>query len=638
MDIESEQNLEPDGPNDVDTMEVGDLVFGLQNLRNNRTDNINIAEFSTTFLHQFFSFFLLGNERMTQQVKSIGDVDSITMLLEEKKRDLEIVSQMGLKLVDEKCKVCDENCELTQDRERLNKEVVHLKQEVEKKNELIGILFEKEYVKSDPVNYGDADVVTKLNGRIIEELQTKVKNLEQENKQLKETTSQCIKQAETLESKETLLVEEIHSILTHTQQDFQNVSLELNKSSQDLQRQEEEKGRILRELVDAHRKNKDLASYYESLVAEVDYLQACRDQVLEEQIRNILQKYPANHNQLVGQARWKHNSSRRGNGQNRSAYSANRRQIDDIQNAEKLAAEQENAKREAEAKEAAEKFYEETMRDKQRQDAQSKQSEVTQKDFPAGSGRTYAQAVSRHQSMDNLNHISPNSEQTSPPSPFNSSTNNAMLNSFENKIENFYGREFTPTNKTPNPALNSKYANGPLHGNRDFNRNFRRRAQNQEELLNSGPVSVSKKDFNPQNGQSEDFEHSTKHGVHARLGNQNSSGMKRYNSNNSLSGYDYESEFGNEVKGQTPVQQNKGSKNRHNSSTRNNRKHSSQSRTRSDTYNENNENQRVVDGKDGGYFQGKNGANFNNGANHTYHGINNKPLNRYGSLNNLNCK
>ena len=67
---------------------------------------------------------------------------------------------MGLKLVDEKCKVCEENCELTQDRERLNKEVVHLKQEVEKKNELIGILFE-EYVKSDPVNYGDADFVTK---------------------------------------------------------------------------------------------------------------------------------------------------------------------------------------------------------------------------------------------------------------------------------------------------------------------------------------------------------------------------------------------------------------------------------------------------------------------------------------------
>ena len=86
-----------------------------------------------------------------------------------------------------------------------------------------------------------------------------MKNLEQENKQLKETTSQCIKQAETLESKETLLVEEIHSILTHTQQDFQNVSLELNKSSQDLQRQEEEKGRILRELVDAHRKNKDVS-------------------------------------------------------------------------------------------------------------------------------------------------------------------------------------------------------------------------------------------------------------------------------------------------------------------------------------------------------------------------------------------
>ena len=86
-----------------------------------------------------------------------------------------------------------------------------------------------------------------------------MKNLEQENKQLKETTSQCIKQAETLESKETLLVEEIHSILTQTQQDFQNVSLELNKSSQDLQRQEEEKGRILRELVDAHRKNKDVS-------------------------------------------------------------------------------------------------------------------------------------------------------------------------------------------------------------------------------------------------------------------------------------------------------------------------------------------------------------------------------------------
>ena len=28
-------------------------------------------------------FAVLGNERMTQQVKSIGDVDSITMLLEE---------------------------------------------------------------------------------------------------------------------------------------------------------------------------------------------------------------------------------------------------------------------------------------------------------------------------------------------------------------------------------------------------------------------------------------------------------------------------------------------------------------------------------------------------------------------------
>ena len=85
-------------------------------------------------------------------------------------------------------------------------------------------------------------------------------NLDSENKKLRDTTLLCLKETESLEHKETMLIEEINSVLTQTQVDFQKVSNDLNNSNQELQRQEEDKGRVLRELVDAHRKNRVVSS------------------------------------------------------------------------------------------------------------------------------------------------------------------------------------------------------------------------------------------------------------------------------------------------------------------------------------------------------------------------------------------
>ena len=247
----------------------------------------------------------------------------------------------------------------------------------------------------------------------------------------------------------------------------------------------------------------------------------------------------------------------------------------------------------------------------------------------SGSGKTYAQVLSRHQSMDCLSSINgPMDPNTSVQSPV-SRDSNAMMSSFE-KAENFYGREFTPSNKGNSP-LNSKYSNGPLHGNREISRNWRKRAQNQEELLNYGPMSVTNKDFNTQNRQNDLESFVNQQGVHSRLGyHNNGQGMKRYNSNLSLSGYDY-----NEVSS-TDANGSRGKK-RNDSTTKPNRKHSSsQSRTRSDTYNENSENYQQnsqsynkTGYSDGAKFEGKNAANFS-------HANNQNVLNRYGSLNHLN--
>ena len=87
---------------------------------------------------------------------------------------------------------------------------------------------------------------------MVEKLQQKISALEDENKELRQSTEKCFTETEKLESWEKALVDDLFSLLQKSSNEVKQLQEYFNQKKTALQKTQAEKSKILSELVDLH--------------------------------------------------------------------------------------------------------------------------------------------------------------------------------------------------------------------------------------------------------------------------------------------------------------------------------------------------------------------------------------------------
>ncbi|XP_069504379.1 trafficking kinesin-binding protein 1 isoform X2 [Ambystoma mexicanum] len=238
---------------------------------------------------------VLCAERVGQMTKTYNDIDAVTRLLEEKERDLELAARIGQSLLKKNKTLAERNEYLEEQVGHIREEVSQLRHELSMKDELLQFYTsaaeesEPESICSTPLKRNESSTSVQ-NYFHFDNLQKKLKDLEDENIVLR--SEACHLQTETItyEEKEQQLVNDCVKELREASIQISSISEELARKTEDAARQQEEITHLLSQIVDLQKKAKSYAVENEELVQHLGAAKDAQRQLTAE-LRELEDKY-----------------------------------------------------------------------------------------------------------------------------------------------------------------------------------------------------------------------------------------------------------------------------------------------------------------------------------------------------------
>ncbi|NXG67121.1 TRAK1 protein, partial [Hemiprocne comata] len=252
-------------------------------------------DLTTEQIEETLKYFLLCAERVGQMTKTYNDIDAVTRLLEEAKRDLELAARIGQSLLKKNKSLTERNEFLEEQVEHIREEVSQLRHELSMKDELLQFYTsaaeesEPESVCSTPLKRNESSSSVQ-NYFHLDSLQKKLKDLEEENVVLRSEACQLKTETITYEEKEQQLVNDCVKELRDANIQIASISEELAKKTEDAARQQEEITHLLSQIVDLQKKAKACTVENEELVQHLGAAKDAQRQLTAE-LRELEDKY-----------------------------------------------------------------------------------------------------------------------------------------------------------------------------------------------------------------------------------------------------------------------------------------------------------------------------------------------------------
>ena len=175
-------------------------------------------------------YFVSCGDRLSQMTKTYSDIEAVTRLLQEKENDLELAAKIGQELLERN--------------RRLEERVNGLEQQLSSSTEFITQLRHDLTVKTDLLHVYTNDAIednSPVESKVsLDTLQKKIRDLEEENKDLQLEASELAKEAIECEAKEEKLVGDAVKHLTEANVQINHLSKKFTVKSDESQKQQEE--------------------------------------------------------------------------------------------------------------------------------------------------------------------------------------------------------------------------------------------------------------------------------------------------------------------------------------------------------------------------------------------------------------
>ncbi|GAB6019597.1 hypothetical protein CHUAL_001163 [Chamberlinius hualienensis] len=231
-------------------------------------------------LSDTISMTVQSGDRVSQMTKTYNDIDAVTRLLEEKEKDLELAARIGQKLL-QKCQALEQKNEILEEEQLLNRDqITQLKHDLSTKTDLLRILQNNEY---DHESECGEDIP-------VNQLQRKIKELEEENLVLAEKTKSISLETETLEGQELQLIHDFKERLVELNLDSKRLSDDLYSRIEECNKQQEDLTHLLAQVADFQSKNKQLRLENEELYNHLQAAKECQNDLTTELV-DFKEKY-----------------------------------------------------------------------------------------------------------------------------------------------------------------------------------------------------------------------------------------------------------------------------------------------------------------------------------------------------------
>ncbi|XP_069943683.1 trafficking kinesin-binding protein 1-like isoform X9 [Cherax quadricarinatus] len=227
---------------------------------------------------------LCGN-RVSQMTKTYNDIDAVTRLLQEKEKDLELAAKIGQQLLERNKTLEERNALLDAELSSASDKITQLKHDLQMKTDLLQIY-------TNDVDDTSSCETTPTGLRLInvDILQHRVKNLEDENRSLRQEASQLANDTIECEDKEKELVSDVIKQISDANLQIGQLSEELAKKVEDSLRQQEEITQLLAQVVDLQSRSKRLAMENDELANMVGVARDCQQELTME-LAELKEKY-----------------------------------------------------------------------------------------------------------------------------------------------------------------------------------------------------------------------------------------------------------------------------------------------------------------------------------------------------------
>uniref|UniRef100_A0A8C6KNA4 Trafficking kinesin protein 1 n=1 Tax=Nothobranchius furzeri TaxID=105023 RepID=A0A8C6KNA4_NOTFU len=275
-----------------------DSIFGYEQddwLHTPFVDPDAALDLTTEQIEETLKYFLLCADRVGQMTKTYSDIDAVTRLLEEVRRDLELAARIGQSLLKKNKALSDRNEVLEEQIEHVREEVSQLRHDLSMKDELLQFYTnaaeesEGESNTSTPVRPSEPSVAAPACFPV-DSLQKKLKDLEEENKSLRSAANHLETETISYEEKEQQLVNDCVKELRGANLQISSLAEDLARKTEDASRQQEEITHLLSQIVDLQKKAKLYAVENEELTQHLGAAKDAQRQLTAE-LQELQDKY-----------------------------------------------------------------------------------------------------------------------------------------------------------------------------------------------------------------------------------------------------------------------------------------------------------------------------------------------------------
>ncbi|CAF1528859.1 unnamed protein product [Rotaria sp. Silwood1] len=211
-----------------------DTDFACSNEDFIQTPRIDGSEFeglTNTQIRGLLDYYASSSDRISQMTKTYHDISAVTRMLEDRENDLQMAVTLGHNLLESNKSLRSQVTLLEQDIEQTTEIVKQLKHDLVLKERLIRFYSDLEENELQSVAANNFDV---------QHYEQKIRNLEDENQELRTETIQLKLDCENYEHQEQSIVDNFVHALAHANADIDNLQQELIKKNDENCKQQNE--------------------------------------------------------------------------------------------------------------------------------------------------------------------------------------------------------------------------------------------------------------------------------------------------------------------------------------------------------------------------------------------------------------
>ncbi|XP_018093432.1 trafficking kinesin-binding protein 1 isoform X2 [Xenopus laevis] len=240
------------------------------------------------------NYFILCSERVGRVTKTYRDIEAVTSLLEEKERDLELAARIGQSLLKQNRELTERNLILEEQLEASKEEASQLRHEMSMREDLLHLYISNSEsdpgsAVSTPLRRNESSFCLQHNIQL-DSLQQKLKNLEDENQQMRFEASDLLNATCDYEEQESSLMLDCVEQFSEASRNVALLAEEVARRREDVARQQEEISQLLAQIVHLQQKCRNSLTENEELQQHLSATKE-REQELKTQLQDLVEKH-----------------------------------------------------------------------------------------------------------------------------------------------------------------------------------------------------------------------------------------------------------------------------------------------------------------------------------------------------------